>query len=122
MDRGTSAIPCAAAFDATCTLAEGEAAPFGGIHAAGDEDFVRVGDGADAVLADGAYQALGQDAVERRDEVVGLDPHVQEAAEDVDHVVGVNGGEDEVAREGGVDGDLGGFLVADFTDEDLVGR
>ena len=39
----------------------------------------------------------------------------------VDDVVGVDGGEDEVAGEGGVDGELGGFGVADFADEDLVG-
>ncbi len=121
MDGGTAAIAGAAALDAADAFAEGEAAPFGGIEAAGDEHFVVVVDGADAVLADGADEALGQDAVERGDEVVGFDAHVEEAAEDVDDVVGVDGGEDEVAGERGVDGDLRGFLVADFADEDLVG-
>ena len=36
------------------------------------------------------------------------------------HVVGVDGGEDEVAGERGVDGDMRSFLVSDFADEDLV--
>ena len=65
-----------------------------------------------------AHQALGEDAVERGDEVISLDAHVEEAAEHVDHVVGVDGGEDQVAGERGVDGDLRGFLVADFADHD----
>jgi len=33
----------------------------------------------------------------------------------------VEGAEDKVAGEGGVDGDLGGFQIADFTDHDDVG-
>ena len=80
------------------------------------QDFVGVRDVAYTVFADGADQTLGEDAVERGDEVVGFDAHVEEAAEDVDHVVGVNGGEDKVSGEGGVDGDLRRLLVADFAD------
>src|ERR1700739_2736366 len=121
MNRGTSAIPGAAATETADAFAEAEAAPFGGIHAAGDQDFVGISDGSAPVFADGTDQALGEDAVERGDEVVGLDPHVEEAAQHVDHIVGVDGGEDEVSGQRGVDGDLGGFLVADFADEDLVG-
>ncbi len=55
------------------------------------------------------------------DEVVGFDAHVEEAAKYVDDVVGVDGGEDEMAGESGVDGDLSGFGVADFADQNLVG-
>ena len=121
MDRGTSAIPCPATLDATDAFAEGDTAPFGRIHAAGDEDFIGIADRADTVFADGADEALGQDAIERGDEVVGFDAHIQEAAEDVDDVVGVDGGENKVAGEGRVDGDLRRLLVADFADEDLVG-
>ena len=40
--------------------------------------------------------------------------------EHVDDVVGVDRGEDEVAREGRLDGDLGRLLVADLADHDLV--
>ncbi len=85
------------------------------------QQFVVVMNRVGAVLADGAHQALGQDAVERGDEVVGLDAHVEEAAQHVDHVVGVDGGEDKVAGERGVDGDLRRLLVANFADQDLVG-
>ena len=52
-----------------------------------------------AVDADVPHQPLRQDAVERRDELVGLDAHVQEPAEHVEHVVGVDGGEHQVAGQ-----------------------
>ena len=71
--------------------------------------------------ADHAHQPLRQNAVQRGDEVVRLDAHVQEAAQHVQHVVGVNRGEHQVAGERGVDGDLRGFLIANFADHDLVG-
>src|SRR5579863_3904583 len=45
-----------------------------------------------AIRADDANQALGHDAVQRRDEVVGFYAHVNEAADDVSDVVGVNRG------------------------------
>ena len=35
-------------------------------------------------------------------------------------VVGVQGGEDQVAGEGGLNGDFGHFQIADFADEDDV--
>src|SRR6185503_2381723 len=99
MNCGTSAIPGAAALDAAGALAEGEPPPLGRIHAAGDEDFVGIADVAHAVFADGSDQALSQDAVQCGDEVIGLDAHVEEAAEHVDDVVGVNGGEYKMARK-----------------------
>ena len=67
-----------------------------------------------------ADEALGEDAVEGRDEAVGIDLHVDEAADDVEDVVGVDGGEDEMAGQGGLDGDLGRLRVADLPDHDLV--
>ena len=73
-----------------------------------------------AMLANQANEALRQDAVQRGDEIVGLDTHVDEAADHVGDVVGVNGGEDEVASQRGLNGDLGRFLVADFADHDFV--
>ena len=73
-----------------------------------------------AVGADGPHQPLGLHAVQGGDEVVGLDLHVEEAAQHVDHVVGVDGGEDEVAGEGGLDGDVRGLRVADLPHHDLV--
>jgi hypothetical protein len=67
-----------------------------------------------------AQQALGHHAVEGRHQVVGIDPHVHEAADHVEDVVGVHGGEHQVAGEGRLDGDLGGLRVADLADHDLV--
>ena len=121
VDGGAAAEAGAAALDAAGALAEGEVLPLGWVEAVLDEFGVGVAHAGGAEVADLADEALGEDAVEGGDEVVGFDAHVEEAAEDVDDVVGVDGGEDEVAGEGGVDGDLRGFGVADFADEDLVG-
>src|ERR1035441_3463928 len=74
-----------------------------------------------AVRADLSHEPLREYAVEGRDEVVKLDLHVEEAAEDVHDVVRVNGRENEVPREGGLHGDLRRLLVADLSDHDLVG-
>jgi hypothetical protein len=45
---------------------------------------------------------------------------VHETADDVEDVVGVHGGEHQVAGEGRLDGDLGGVRVADLAHHDLV--
>ena len=74
-----------------------------------------------ARLANLAHQALRHHAVERRDELIRLDAHVEEAAEHVEHVVGVDRGEHQVAGQRRLDRDLRGFRVADFADHDLVG-
>jgi hypothetical protein len=67
-----------------------------------------------AVRADLAHEALGEHAIERGNELVRLDAHVQEPAEHVDDVVGVDGREHQVARQCGLNRDLRGFRVADF--------
>src|ERR1044072_4709101 len=53
-----------------------------------------------AVHAQHAHESLSEHAVERRDEVIRLDAHVEESAYNVDDVVCVNGREYEVACEG----------------------
>ena len=53
-----------------------------------------------AGLADHPQQALRENAVERRHEVVDFDLHVEESAEHVDDIVGVHSGEHEVAGQG----------------------
>src|SRR5215472_4921406 len=73
-----------------------------------------------AIWANNAHQALGQDAVQRGDKVVWLNTHVHETANHVRHIVGVNSGKDEVAGESRLNGDLRGFLVADFANHDFV--
>src|ERR1019366_269838 len=74
-----------------------------------------------AELADHSHQPLRQNAVQRRNEVVGLDSHVEEAAQHVYHVVGVDGGEHQVSGQRGVNGNLRRLGVADFSHHDLVG-
>ncbi len=73
-----------------------------------------------AVRADPADQALGGDEDDRRGDEVRLDAHVHEPVDRRGSVVRVERGEDEVARQGGLHGDLGRFEVADLADEDDV--
>ena len=68
-----------------------------------------------------ADQALGQHALDGRGHEVGLDAEVDQACDGPAGVVGVQSGEHEVARQGGLDGDPGGLGVADFADHDHVG-
>ncbi len=76
--------------------------------------------GSGAVRAVQAHQALRPDAVERRHEGVGVDAHVGEAAEDVEHVVGMHRGQHQVAGQRRLHRDFGGFPVADLAHHDLV--
>src|SRR6185369_11009003 len=51
----------------------------------------------------------------------GIRIHVQEAADQVERVVGVHGGEHQVAGERRLDGDLRRLRIADLAYHDLVG-
>src|SRR5271154_1053607 len=119
-DGGAAMIAGAGTFEAAGAFGEDHVGPHGGIEAGFFQ--LRGGEflGALAVFANDTHEALGHDAVERGNEIVGFDAHVDEAADDVGDVVGVDGGENQVAGERGLDGDLGGFLVADFADHDFV--
>src|SRR5690606_6845630 len=74
-----------------------------------------------AVFADAAQEALGADGDEGGGDVEGLNAHLSEAGDGRGGVVGVEGRDEQVAGEGGLDGDAGGLLVADLADEDDVG-
>src|ERR1700733_4121104 len=119
-DGGAPAIAAAGTFQAARPFVEWNFGPFGGVEAGFFENFGSVLDLFFAIFADDADQALREDAIQRGDEIVGFDAHVDEATDDVGAIVGVHGGENQVAGERGVDGDLRGFLVADFADHDLV--
>ena len=67
-----------------------------------------------------AQQSLREHTIERRHKVVWLDAHVEETADDVDHVVRVNRREYQVAGERRVDRNLSGFIVSNLADHDLV--
>src|SRR5438552_12480852 len=96
-NRGTAVIPGAGTFEATGAFRQSDVCPFFRLKA-GFADFVR----GEALLlfasvADDANEALGQDAVQRGDEIVRFDAHVDETADDIGDVVGVDGGENQVA-------------------------
>ena len=71
--------------------------------------------------ADAAHEPLGQHALEHRGDQVVLHAHVEQARDGARGVVGVQRGEDQVAGERGLDGDLGRLEVADLADHDDVG-
>src|ERR1044072_2028276 len=73
-----------------------------------------------AMRAKHSDEPLSQHAVQRRNEVIRLDSHVEESANNVNDVVGVDGREYQVARERRLNGYLRGLGVADFTDHYLV--
>src|SRR6266581_3515331 len=74
-----------------------------------------------AMRADEPHQALRQDRIQRGDEAEQIDVHVHEAADHVEYVVRVDGGENEVPRERGLHGDVGRLRVAYLAHHDLVG-
>ena len=97
-----------------------DAAPSLGILAGLLEQFPRYFRGTLALLAERAHQTLSQDAVERGNKIIGLDAHIQEAAQHVHHVVRVYGSENQVARQGRLDGDLRSLVIANLAHHDLV--
>jgi dTDP-glucose 4,6-dehydratase len=120
-DPETSLVAGVVAVVAASPLVEGDL-----LHlVAGDAELLEflVGGevGSLAVGTDGPEESLANDGFEGGGEQEGLDAHVHEAGDGRGGGVGVQGAEHHVAGEGGLDGDLGGFHVADFTDEDHVG-
>src|SRR6266568_4380909 len=113
-------ITRAGAFQASSTFADVNILRVLGLEA----DFAKFVGGnflcALAVWANDTDQALRHNAIECGNEVVRLDTHVDEAADDVRDVVGVNGCENKVPGESGLNSNLRGFLIADFADHDLV--
>src|SRR5260370_14275834 len=119
-NRRSPVIPGAGAFQAAGTLGKRDVSPYHRIEARFFQLFQRIPLGLLAVRANHADQTLRHDAVQSGDEVVRFDAHVDETADDVRDVVGVDGGENQVAGERRLDSDLRGFLVADFANHDLV--
>ena len=75
-----------------------------------------------ALLADAAHESLCHNGAHGGGHEEGLHAHIDESCDGARRVVGVQGAEHQVTGEGGVDGDVGGFKVADFTDHDDVRR
>jgi hypothetical protein len=73
-----------------------------------------------ALWAQAARQALGGDQDHAGGDVERRDAHVAHARQRGGRVVGVQRGQHQVAGLRGLDGDVGGFQVADFADHDDV--
>ncbi len=63
-----------------------------------------------------SYQALGEEGADGGGYEERLHAHIDEAADTTDGIIGVEGGENQVAGEGGADGDFRGLEVANFSD------
>src|SRR6185369_9213021 len=119
-DGGTPGVSGAAAAPAALAGDKVEVAYFGWIQS-GFGQFLGAGlDPGRATRARQAQQPLGQNAVQRRHEAVGIDVHLGKAPDDVENVVRMDRGKDQVAGKGGLDCDLGGLRIADFPNHDLV--
>src|SRR5713101_1087400 len=119
-NRGPPMKSRARTFQTPGTFANRDASPHGGIQAGFLQLLRTIFLWLLALRTNHAHQALRHDAIQGGDEIIRLNTHVDEASDDVGHVVGVDRGEDQVAGESGLNGDLRGFLVADFADHDLV--
>ena len=71
--------------------------------------------------AQAPHQALGLRHAERGADEKRRYSQILQTVDGAEGVVRVEGGENQVAGKGGLDGNLGGFRVADFADEDDVG-
>ena len=76
--------------------------------------------GRPATRANFAHQPLAQHALQTGGDEERLDAHVDQARHGAGRIVGVKRGEDEVAGERSLDGDLRRFQVARFPDHDAV--
>ncbi len=90
------------------------------------EPFVQQGllwdiDGLAAMGAEPAGESLGDDQRHGRGDIVRRHAHVDEPRQGLRGIVGVQGGEHQVAGLGGLDGDLGGLEVPDLADHDDIG-
>ena len=93
---------------------------FGGWEADAVEVFAIVAHGFTAFFAETPDETLGEEGADGGGDEEWFHAHVDETGDPRDSVVGVEGGENEVAGERGADGDFGGFQVAHFPDHDDV--
>ena len=73
-----------------------------------------------ALFAEHPHQPLRQHRRHRSLHPRGLDPHVEQPGDRGRRVVGMDRGEDEMAGDGRLHGDLGRLLVADLAHQDHV--
>ena len=74
-----------------------------------------------AFFADGPDQPLGQHRHQRRGNQERFNPHVNQTGDRAGRVIGVEGAQDEMPGERGLNGDLRCFQVAHFPQHDDIG-
>src|SRR5665213_132473 len=84
------------------------------------QDLWRIAYGPFAMHANHADQTLRQNAIQCGNKIVRLNAHVNKPADYVRHIIRVHRGEHKVPRQRRLNGDLRGFIVADFSHHDLV--
>ena len=73
-----------------------------------------------AIGTEPADEPLGEHRPDRRGDQERLDLHVAKPGDRADGVVGMDGGQDEVPGQGGLDGDVGRLAVANLADHDDI--
>src|ERR1700704_4943258 len=73
-----------------------------------------------AMHAHHADQTLRENAIQCRNEVIGLHSHVDKTADDVGDVVGMHGRKNQVSGERGLNRNLGSFVVSNLAHHDLI--
>jgi hypothetical protein len=90
-------------------------------HGQVGEDRLGIGVGLTARRAKAADKALAEDPKEASGQKIGWDAQIDQARDGSKGVVGVKGGENQVACEGGTDHEFCSLLIARFSDEDDIG-
>src|SRR5258708_11215194 len=112
MNRAAASEPGTCALNAPLSFVERNFRPLLGIESAGLQHLRWIVNLGAAGIANHSHQALRQNAIERRNKIVGLYPHVEEAADDVNHVVGVDSCKHQVSWQRRGDSELPRFLCS----------
>src|SRR6185437_9971521 len=120
-DGGSSVKSAAGAFQAAGSLIQSNIGPFLRVQAGLQQHLEGKLNLFFAVGANHAHKALREDAVQSGNKVIWLDAHVDETANHVRNVVGVDSCEYQMARERRLNRDLRRLLIANFADHDFVG-
>ena len=74
-----------------------------------------------AAGTDATHQALGQRQLQGTGEQEWFDPHIDQARNGADRVIGMQGAQHQVPGQGGTHGNRGGFAVANLPNHDDIG-
>src|SRR5258708_4688929 len=119
-DRTAATEARTGAFQAADTLDKLNLGPEVRIESRGAQHFRRIAYRPLAVHAYNTHHPLRQNTIQGRDEVIRLNSHVNEAADNVGNVVRMHGRKYQVSGQRGLNRDLRCFIVSNFADHDFV--